>query len=304
MGTPDFAVPCLQALCNSKHEVCAVFTQPDKPKNRGHKLLPTPVKAAALPCGIPIYQPLSLRKGDDAEEALKILNNISPDVIIVVAYGQILPESVLNLPKYGCINIHASLLPKYRGAAPIQYSLLNGDTVTGVTSMQMEKGLDTGDMLISKSIDIGENECYTELHDKLSTLGADVLILTLNDLENGKLIPRKQNDSLSCYASMITKDMSKLDFTKNAREIHNTIRAISGFAYLDGKRIKIYKSAVLDNTDKSFDCGTVIDNAIFSVACGDNSVIRFDEVQIEGGKRLKTADFLRGFKLEENSVIG
>ncbi len=303
MGTPDFAVPCLQSLCESKHEVCAVFTQPDKPKNRGHKLLPTPVKAAALSHGIPVYQPLSLRKGDDAEEALRLLNDISPDVIIVVAYGQILPESVLNLPKYGCINIHASLLPKYRGAAPIQYSLLNGDTVTGVTSMQMEKGLDTGDMLISASIDIGENECYAELHDKLSALGADVLLKTLDELENGTLSPKPQDDSLSCYASMITKDMSKLDFSKNACEIHNTIRAISGFAYLDGKRIKIYKSAVLDNSDKPFECGSVIDNNNFTVACGENSVIRFDEVQIEGGKRLKTAVFLRGFKLDEKSVL-
>lgn len=303
MGTPDFAVPCLKALCESEHEVCAVFTQPDKPKNRGHKLLPTPVKVEALSHDIPVYQPLSLRKGEDAENVVRILTDISPDVIIVVAYGQILPENVLNLPKYGCINIHASLLPKYRGAAPIQYSLLNGDTVTGVTSMQMEKGLDTGDMLISESIEINENECYAQLHDRLSVLGADVLLKTLENLENGSLNPIKQDDSLSNYASMIAKDMSRLDFCKDARELHNTIRAISGFAYLEGKRIKIYKSAVLEKSMNTHQFGAVIDKNIFSVSCGNNTVLRLDEVQIEGGKRLQTADFLRGFKLTDGAVL-
>ena len=301
MGTPDFAVPCLEALCKSEHEVVAVFTQPDKPKNRGHKLLPTPVKEKALSYDIPVYQPISLRKGDDAEYAFDVLREINPDVIIVVAYGQILPESVLNLPKYGCINIHASLLPKYRGAAPIQYALLSGEKETGITSMQMEKGLDTGDMLISKSITIDENECCQQLHDRLSELGAEVLLETLDGVENDNLKPVKQDDSLSSYASMISKDMSRLDFSKNAQTIHNIIRAISGFAYLDGKRIKIYKSQVVSYHNSNSVCGQIADAQKLIVACGENTFIRILQLQSEGGKRLDADVFLRGNKISENS---
>ena len=171
MGTPEFAVPCLRTLAESGHEVAAVFTQPDKPKGRGYKLIPTPVKAAALEYGIPVYQPLSLRKGEDAGEAMRILREAAPELIVVTAYGQILPTEILELPKYGCINIHASLLPKYRGAAPINWVLLNGEKETGVTSMQMSEGLDTGDMLIKKRTDIGDNETYEELYARLSAMG-------------------------------------------------------------------------------------------------------------------------------------
>ena len=208
MGTPDFAVPCLRTLAESGHEVAAVFTQPDKPKGRGYKLIPTPVKAAALEYEIPVYQPLSLRKGDDAEEAMGVLREIAPELIVVTAYGQILPKEVLELPKYGCINIHASLLPKYRGAAPINWVLLNGEKETGVTSMQMSEGLDTGDMLIKKCTEIGENETYEGLYARLSAMGGEVLAETIAALEKGELRHEVQDDSLSCSSPMIRKEMS------------------------------------------------------------------------------------------------
>lgn len=205
MGTPDFAVPCLRVLAESDHEIAAVFTQPDKPKGRGYKMIPTPVKVAAEEYGIPVYQPLSLRRGEDAEQSMGILHNIAPDLIVVTAYGQILPKEILELPKHGCINIHASLLPKYRGAAPINWVLLNGEKVTGVTSMQMNEGLDTGDMFIKSSTEIGENETYSELYSRLSVMGGEVLMETIDSLEKGTLTPEKQNDALSCYSPMIKK---------------------------------------------------------------------------------------------------
>ena len=244
MGTPDFSVPCLKALCKSGHNVAAVYTQPDKPKGRGYKMIPTPVKKCAEEFNIPVYQPKSLRKGEDAEKAVENLGEIAPDLIIVVAYGQILPQSILDLPRYGCINIHASLLPEYRGAAPIQWCILDGKTVTGVTSMKMESGLDTGDMLIKRSISIGENETSSELHDRLSELGAEVLLETIQAIESGTLKSEKQDDERSTYAKMITKEMSRLDFNENAQTVHNVIRGVTGFTMLDGKRLKIYGSII------------------------------------------------------------
>lgn len=302
MGTPDFAVPCLKALCESEHEVQAVFTQPDKPKGRGYKMIPTPVKACALEYDIPVYQPLSLRKGEAAENALNTLKDLSPELIIVVAYGQILPKSVLKLPKHGCINIHASLLPEYRGAAPIQWCVLDGRTETGVTSMQMEAGLDTGDMLIKKSLSVGENETASELHDRLSKLGAEVLTETVSAVENGTLKPEKQDDSRSCYAKMITKEMSRLNFNESAQTVHNIIRGITGFTMLEGKRLKIYQSVIEgESADKA---GSVVDPDNFTVACGDGKCVRFTQVQYEGGKRMNTEDFLRGRKLSKDMVLG
>lgn len=297
MGTPEFAVPCLKALIESGENVQAVFTQPDKPKGRGHKMIATPVKECAVANNIPVYQPLSLRKGDDAENALEVLKELKPDLIIVVAYGQILPEEVLYLPEHHCINIHASLLPRYRGAAPIQWCILNGEKVTGVTSMLMAKGLDTGDMLISEEIPIGENETGSELHDRLSELGAEVLLKTIRAVKENSLKPVSQNDSLSNYAPMITKQMSAIDFSQPAEKVHNTIRAITGFAVLDGKRIKMYRSEIAGSASGS--AGTVINAEKFEVVCGDGTAIRLLEVQGEGGKRLKTADFLRGYKISE-----
>ena len=302
MGTPDFAVPCLRALAESSHEVAAVFTQPDKPKGRGYKLIPTPVKAAALEYGIPVYQPLSLRKGEDAEEAMSILRGIAPDLIVVTAYGQILPQEVLELPPHGCINIHASLLPRYRGAAPINWVLLNGETETGVTSMQMDIGLDTGDMLIKRSTEIGSNETYEELYSRLADMGGEVLLETLEAVENGTLAPEKQDDSLSCYSPMIRKEMSALDFTETAAAVHNRIRGVTGFTMLGGKRLKVFASELAGKVSGT--PGEIADPADFTVACGDGNGIRFLEVQLEGSKRMKIADFLRGKKLTKGEKLG
>ena len=302
MGTPDFAVPCLKALIDNGYEVPAVFTQPDRPKGRGYKMIPPPVKALAQEHGIEVYQPLSLRKGEDAEKSMEVLKSVSPDLIIVVAYGQILPKEVLELPKHGCINIHASLLPEYRGAAPIQRCILDGKEKTGVTSMMMEEGLDTGDMLITKETAIGENETASELHDRLSEMGAQVLIETVKAVESGSLQPKKQDDSKSTYAKMITKDMSAIDFNDTAEKIHNVIRGITGFTMLDGKRLKIYRSRLAGETNA--EAGTVTDKDNFTVACGDGKTVTFLEVQYEGGKRMSTDSFLRGRKLTDGQKLG
>jgi len=303
MGTPDFAVPCLRALVEGGCEVAAVFTQPDKPKGRGYKMIPTPVKAAAEEYGIPVYQPLSLRKGEDAEESLQILHDIAPKLIVVTAYGQILPKEVLELPKHGCVNIHASLLPRYRGAAPINWVILNGETETGVTSMQMSEGLDTGDMLIKRSTEIGENETYEELYARLSEMGGEVLMETVKAIESGTLSPEKQDDSLTCYSPMIRKEMSALDFSKAAAEVHNTIRGVTGFAMLEGKRIKVYRSEISDNIAPDAENGAIVDTDRFTVKCGDGKCVTFLEVQPEGKKRMKTEDFLRGKKLTKGERL-
>ena len=302
MGTPDFAVPCLRTLAESGHEVAAVFTQPDKPKGRGYKMIPTPVKAAALEYGFPVYQPLSLRKGEDAEEAMRILREAAPELIVVTAYGQILPKEVLELPKYGCINIHASLLPGYRGAAPINWVLLNGEKETGVTSMQMSEGLDTGDMLIKKATAIGVNENYEELYARLSAMGGEVLAETIKAIESGTLSPEVQDDSLSCYSPMIKKEMSALDFSKTAEEVHNTIRGVTGFAMLEGKRLKVFRSEIAGGTYNA-ENGAVVDAKRFAVKCGDGRAVIFREVQPEGKKRMNTEDFLRGKKLTEGDIL-
>lgn len=305
MGTPDFAVPCLRNLAESEYEIAAVFTQPDKPKGRGYKMIPTPVKAASLEYDIPVYQPLSLRKGDDASNALEMLREINPDLIVVVAYGQILPKEILELPKYGCINIHASLLPSYRGAAPIQWSVINGEKLTGVTSMLMAEGLDTGDMLLKRETEIGENETASSLHDRLSIIGAELLIDTIKGIEEGSIIPEVQDDSLSSYASRITKDMSELDFSKSAKELHNIIRGITGFTTLDGKRLKVYDSRITKISNAEiFENGTVTDTNEFIVKCGDGMGLKFYEIQPEGKKRMKIEDYLRGKKIDPGTILG
>lgn len=303
MGTPDFAVAPLEALCEAGHEVAAVFTQPDKPKGRSMKRIPTPVKKAAMLRDIPVYQPSSLRKGEDAADAFRILQDIAPDCIVVAAYGQILPKSILDLPRYGCINIHASLLPKYRGAAPIQYVILNGEAQTGVTIMQMAEGLDTGDMLLKGALPIGENETADELHDRLTALGAELILNALQGLETGTLTPEVQNDADSCYASMITKSMSALDFQRPAQELHRVICALTGFTSLEGKRLKVYRSCIAPGTTHAVP-GTITDEDSFTVACGGGTLLTFTEVQLEGSKRMRTADFLRGKRLTRGGVLG
>ncbi|MBP0960448.1 MAG: methionyl-tRNA formyltransferase [Oscillospiraceae bacterium] len=305
MGTPDFAVPCLKALIDSDNKVTGVFTQPDKPKGRGYKLTPPPVKVLAEENGIPVFQPNSLKKGEDAENALKTLKELSPDLIVVVAYGKILPKEVLDVPKLYCMNVHASLLPKYRGAGPIQWSVLNGEKETGVTTMLMAEGLDTGDMLMKKSTEIGENETASELHDRLSVIGAELLIETIGAIKSGNVTPVKQNDDESSYSPMLTKDMCPIDFNKTAREIHNQIRGLSDWpcatAIMGEKRIKIYKSHIVENVKGTV--GEIVDADKFIVCCGDNNGIAVDEIQAEGGKRMKTADYLRGNKIEKGTKL-
>ena len=300
MGTPDFAVPCLRTLVESGENVKAVFTQPDKPKGRGYKLTPPPVKEYAVSQNIPVYQPVSMKKGEDADNAYELLKELAPDLIVVVAYGQILPKRILDIPKTYCINIHASLLPRYRGAGPIQWCILDGEKVTGVTSMIMAEGLDTGDMLIKGSLEIGENETADELHDRLSELGAKVLLDTVKAIKSGDVHPEKQDDSLSNYAPRLTKELCPIDFTKTAKEIHDQIRGLSSWpcavANVAGRKLKIYRSE-LDGIHHGGSAGEICDKDKFTVVCGDGFGITFTEVQAEGGKRMKTADYLRGNKL-------
>lgn len=299
MGTPDFAVPCLRALVESGENVKAVFTQPDKPKGRGYKLTPPPVKEYAVSQNIPVYQPVSMKKGEDADNAYELLKELAPDLIVVVAYGQILPKRILDIPKTYCINIHASLLPRYRGAGPIQWCILDGEKVTGVTSMIMAEGLDTGDMLKKDSLEIGENETADELHDRLSELGAKVLLNTVKAIKSGDVHPEKQDDSLSNYAPRLTKELCPIDFTKTAKEIHDQIRGLSSWpcavANVAGRKLKIYRSE-LDGIHHGGSAGEICDKDKFTVVCGDGFGITFTEVQAEGGKRMKTADYLRGNK--------
>ncbi|MBR4305436.1 MAG: methionyl-tRNA formyltransferase [Ruminiclostridium sp.] len=306
MGTPDFAVSALTALAEN-HNVTAVFTQPDKPKNRGKKMQFPPVKEKAIELDIPVYQPLSLRRGEDAEASLETLKQINPDCIVVAAYGQILPKEILDLPKYGCINIHASLLPKYRGAAPIQWCIIDGEKQTGVTTMMMAEGLDTGDMLQTSVVDITDTMTAGELHDILAQKGAELILSTLDAAEKGSLSPVKQDDSLSCYASMISKDMCKIDFSKSAKEVYNFIRGMSpapcAYTFITEKRLKVYMAELCDKkSDKP--CGMVIDSNDFIVVCGDNNCIKLTEVQGEGGKRMNARDFLRGNKLSDDVILG
>ena len=306
MGTPDFSVPCLKALHEARHEISAVFTQPDKPKNRGHKMMPTPVKECAEALGIPVYQPLSLRRSrsEDAGQAIDALKDMAPDCIVVVAYGQILPKEVLDIPKYGCINVHASLLPRYRGAAPIQHCIINGEKESGVTTMYMAEGLDTGDMIVDK-IDIDEKMTASELHDRLSEMGAKLIVETLSRVADGTAPRIPQTDENTCYASMLTKEMCVIDFTKPINEVYDLIRGMSAspcaFTTLGGKRFKVYFA---EKTDIKTDipAGTAVDDRL-GVSCG-GYVLRLTDVQAEGSKRMSADDYLRGKKVPAGTVFG
>ncbi len=304
MGTPDFAVPTLKKLYECGHEVAAVFTQPDKPKGRGYKLTPPPVKVIALEHSSPVYQPESLKK---QPEMWDILKDIAPDCIVVAAYGKILPKQVLDIPKFHCVNVHGSLLPKYRGAAPIQWSVLNGDEETGITTMLMGEGLDTGDIDIQRSTQIDENETTAELFDRLADIGADLLIETLGKLEKGELTPVKQDESLATYASMLTKDMCMIDFNKPVKEVHKKICGLSDWpcavTTLDGKRLKVFRSEIIHDKKANQSAGTVVDTRTFEVCCADG-VIKLTEVQAEGSKRMKAEDYLRGKPIMPGTVLG
>ncbi len=294
MGTPDFAVPALEKLAQSPdYTVAAVFTQPDKPKGRKMVMTPPDVKVCAEKLGIPVFQPSSMR----SEEAYNSLKELNPDVIVVAAYGQILPKAVLDLPKFGCVNIHGSLLPKYRGAAPIQQSVLDGEKVTGVTTMLMDVGLDTGDILLKAETEIGENETAGELFDRLAVLGGELIVETLDKLEKGEIIPQKQDDSLATHTSKITKELCPIDFNKSAFEVHNKVRGLNPWPVavteIAGKTVKVYSSRV---SDMSGAAGTILSLKPFVVACGDKSV-ELIEIQPQGKKRMTAQAFLAGHKL-------
>lgn len=303
MGTPDFAVPSLKKLVENKYEIAAVFTQPDKKVGRKQVLTPPEVKKTALEYDISVYQPQTLKSG----EAEEIIKGINPDIIIVIAYGKILPKQILSIPKYGCINVHASLLPKYRGAAPIQWAVLNGDKKTGVCIMQMDEGLDTGDILNTVETEIGLNETSAELFDRLSEIGASALIETLNDIESGNIIPIKQMGD-SCYASMIDKSLSEIDWNKDAFEIHNKIRGLQTWpcaqTKINGKEVKIHKS-VLTDTVSNLKAGSVYQaDKKLLVVCGDGKCIEILEIQPSGKKKMDIKSFLAGNKLEKGSLVG
>ena len=293
MGTPDFSVPCLQALIDDGHDVCAVFTQPDKPKGRHGVLSAPPVKELALKYDIPVYQPDSLKN----DEIKSFFASLGADLALVVAYGKILPEEFLNAPKYGCINMHASLLPKFRGAAPIQWSIINGEKRSGVTAMQMDKGLDTGDILLSESVEIRDDETAQELHDELSVLGAQVMRKTLLMLQKGVLLPIRQDDSQSTYAPILTKELSAIDWQKSALQIHNQIRGLypwpGASAVLNGKTLKIHSAKLLGKTQG--EPGEVVFNdRRLCVACGDGNAAELLVIQAPGKKAMPVTDYLRG----------
>ena len=305
MGTPDFAVPTLNALYDSGYDVAAVFTQPDKPKGRGMKLAPSPVKAVAEEHNTLVYQPGSFR-GDGGENAA-ILREIAPDCIVVAAYGKILPPEILSIAPLGCVNVHGSLLPKYRGAAPIQRAVLDGEKITGITTMLMGEGLDTGDILLQEQTQIGENETSAQLFERLAVMGAALLIKTLAALESSSVTPRKQDDSQATYAHMITKDMSPIDFTQSAQKIHRQICGLSDYpcasAILNGKRLKIYSSEIVSTQPTGRPVGSIVNAKDFSVACG-SGVIRFTQVQAEGSKKMSAQDYLRGKPLCGSEILG
>lgn len=297
MGTPDFAVHALKSIVEAGHEVVACFTQPDKAKGRSKALQPTPVKLQAMEYGIPVYQPVKLRE----QENVDIIRNYAPDAIVVAAYGQILPESILNIPKYGCVNIHASLLPKYRGAAPIEWAIMDGEKETGVTTMYMAKGLDTGDMIEQAVVPISDDDTGETLTEKLAASGAELILSTLTKLETGTAVRTPQDDSQSCYASMLTKDMGDIDFTRPAEQIELLVRGLQpwpcAYTRIGGKNVKIY-GAIVVSREENVQPGeiTMVTKKAFAIACGQDA-LQITRLQPEGKKPMDAAAFLAGNKL-------
>ncbi len=304
MGTPDFSVDCLRALVSSKHEVVGVFCQPDKPVGRKQELTFPDVKVEALKHGLKVFQPETLKNGKGVE----ILKELQPDLVVVVAYGKILPSDFLSYPKYGCINVHASILPKYRGASPIHFAVLNGDSETGVTVQQMDEGLDTGDILHVLRAPVGINDTTEKMYEVLAPLGAKALIKTIELIEKNELNPVKQDESLASKVGLLSKAMSPVDWTKSAFEIHNHIRGLHSWpgasTVLFGKTLKIH-SAVLSDKKGNNNPGEIIDsNGKIIVCCGDNNSIELKEIQLEGKKRMDSLQFLNGCKIEKGTVLG
>ncbi len=304
MGTPDFAVAPLNAIIKNGYEVVGVFTQPDKPVGRKAVLTAPPVKVTALNQNIPVFQPESLKNG----EGVKLLEQLKPDICVVVAYGKILPEDFLNYPEYGCINIHGSVLPEYRGAAPIQRSILDGREYAGVTAQQMDIGIDTGDILFYEKTKILENETSGDLYERLTHIGAELLVKTLKAIENDDVKPVKQDDSKSTHAAMLDKTMSPVDWSKPAREIHNQIRGLDpwpvALTYLNGKSLKLFRSCVCNDLGSGKQGEAVSLKNGLGVFCGDGKAVLISEVQYEGKKRMNATDFLRGCQLEKGTILG
>lgn len=303
MGTPEFAVPTLKKLHENGHDIKLVVTQPDKPFGRGKKLKKSEVKEAAEELQLPIFQPDKIK----IQENIEILKSYNPEVIVVVAYGQILSKEILMMPKYGCINVHASLLPKLRGAAPLNWAIINGETITGVTTMQMDVGLDTGDMLLKSEVEIDENMNVGELHDILMHEGADILIETLNKLEKNEIIPQKQDNSISSYASMLNNENRKINWKLTAKNIHNLIRGLSPWptAYftIDDKIVKVYKSSCT-NENSDYEPGYVIkacNEGIFVKA--KDGIVILKEIQMPGKNKMTVEAYLRGNKFPEKIVL-
>lgn len=303
MGTPDFSVGTLEALVQAGHKVVLAVTQPDKPKGRGGKMQYTPVKEKALEYDIPVFQPVKVREKSCVEK----LDSYKADVIVVVAFGQILPREILELTPYGCINVHASLLPKYRGAAPIQWSIIDGETVTGVTTMQMDEGLDTGDMLLKTEVPLEPDETGGSLHDKLSAAGAKLCVETLKALEEKTVTPEKQGETPTKYARMLDKELGKIDWTKDAASIERLVRGLnpwpSAYTSWEGKTMKIWSAEVVDRESKA-PCGTVaeVTKTDFSVQTG-KGLLKVTELQIPGKKRMAADAFLRGYKMETGTLL-
>ena len=309
MGTPDFAKESLEAIYKAGHNIMAVVTNPDRPKGRGMKLIPSEVKEYAMGKDLKIYQPLKIK------ELTEELKTINPDVICVVAYGKILPRKILEIPKFGCINVHASLLPKYRGAAPIQWAVLNGDKVTGVSTMYMDKGMDTGDIILKEEVKIGEDETTGELWERLSKIGGELLVQTLEKLEKGTAPREKQSEDFT-VAPMLSKEMSKIDWeTKTAQEIKNLVRGLNpimgAFTYLNGKKIKFWKVAIASKEEIEIENMNIIRNGTVLVSDtrdglfikARQGVLKVLEIQGENAKKMPIQDFLRGNKIEEFEVF-
>lgn len=298
MGTPEFAVPSLNALLGAGHTVCGVFTQPDKPKNRGMKLLPSPVKVCALSHEIPVFQPAKMRDG----EALGYLRELDPELIVVAAYGKILPSEILDYPVKGCINVHSSLLPKYRGAAPINWAILNGEAVTGVTIMHMAPALDAGDIIAQVSTPIGADETAPTLTARLAELGAELLVSAVEAIGAGTAARTPQDEADSTYAPMLSRELSPMDWSKPARTLHDQVRGLlpwpAAVAEFGGIRCKVFSTDIpLQTTDAA--PGTILEAGKrgIDIACGGGTVLHIDELQADGGKRMKAADYLRGHPL-------
>lgn len=301
MGTPEFAVPALSALYDTGHEIVGVYTQPDRPKGRGHRLVAPPVKVRAQELSLPVFQPEGFRE----TAVVDALRTLEPEVIVVAAYGRILPQNVLDIPHYGCVNIHASLLPRLRGAAPIQWSILRGDTVTGVTTQLMAAGIDTGDILMKRETEIDPLEDAASLYDRLSQMGAKLILPTLEGLKDGTITPIPQDDAESTYAPMLNKSLSPIDWNRSAQELHNQVRGLQPWPVAstlwEGKVLKIHRSQIVDG--HAAPGKTVQRDGRLYAGCGDGRLLELCEVQLEGSRRMSAGELLRGHPMALSTVF-